>query len=349
MFAVAAAKAALLHASDRAVGATVSLDLLPGEAAIAIESVARLSDRVALGITRSDPGDGLDLTRHTPIWARVELVDKGDRPLVLEAGEGLGRTEAGEPAIYRFARSLFEANLQPLIPADKTAMVRAILPEGKALARRTSNEAFGIVEGLALLGMSGIAQPLTAAEKLDEFRQDLRHKVRYSDRLAFCLGSNGLQVATRSGIPARCIVMTANWVGAMLAEAGALGARSVLLVGYHGKLIKLAGGIFHTSSHLADAKREILSAAALQTGGEAEEARRILAAATADEARVALGDRAELVFAFVAEQVSAKARSYVSKYADETIEIGTLLFDRSGQQVSRDRSADALLSEFHRM
>ena len=32
----------------------------------------------------------------------------------------------------------------------------------------------------------------------------------------------------------------------------------MILFGYHGKLIKLAGGIFHTHNHLADARIEIL-------------------------------------------------------------------------------------------
>ncbi|MEO0854136.1 MAG: cobalt-precorrin-5B (C(1))-methyltransferase CbiD, partial [Cyanobacteria bacterium J06648_11] len=261
------------------------------------------------------------------------------------------RSEAGTPAIYRYARSLFETTLLPLIPIDRTAIVRIVLPEGKTLARRTSNAAFGIADGLALLGTSGIAQALTATEKLEEFRQNLREKVRDCDRLVFCLGSNGLQVVTGLGIPETAIVMTANWVGAMIADAGALGARSLLLVGYHGKLLKLAGGIFHTSSHVADAKREILCAAVLQTGGDAEEARLMLTAATAEDARLMLAnrDRVEPVFAFVAERISANAREYARKYADVDIEIGTVLFDRLGQLVSRDRRADELLSEFHRM
>ena len=51
----------------------------------------------------------------------------------------------------------------------------------------------------------------------------------------------------------------------MLVEAGLHQANSVLLLGYHGKLIKLAGGIFNTSSHIADAKLEIISAAVVET------------------------------------------------------------------------------------
>ena len=73
-FAVAAAKAALLHLQSTSLEsiATVTLDLIPGEAIIPIQQVARLQPESALAVTLSDPGDNLDLTRNTPIWAWVQ-------------------------------------------------------------------------------------------------------------------------------------------------------------------------------------------------------------------------------------------------------------------------------------
>jgi cobalt-precorrin-5B (C1)-methyltransferase len=49
------------------------------------------------------------------------------------------------------------------------------------------------------------------------------------------------------------------------------GVKRLLLFGYQGKLIKLAGGIFHTHHHLADGRAEVLTAlAALEgLGGDA--------------------------------------------------------------------------------
>ena len=68
------------------------------------------------------------------------------------------------------------------------------------------------------------------------------------------------------GIKRDRIIKTANWLGPLLAEAGVLGVPKLLLFGYHGKLIKLAGGIFHTHHHLADGRLEILVAAAARMG-----------------------------------------------------------------------------------
>ncbi|MEM1392868.1 MAG: cobalt-precorrin-5B (C(1))-methyltransferase CbiD [Cyanobacteria bacterium P01_H01_bin.150] len=345
VFAVAAAKAALINLDNITEKlSSVSLDLLDESAEIPIEQVAVLDSNTALAITLSNPGDNLDLTRNTPIWSLVKLSPrqgeiKQEKILNLEAGEGLGKTATGKAAIYSFARRLFEKNLLPLIPADKTVTVKIILPQGRELAKRTSNEAFGILEGLALLGTSGISQPLSAAEHLEEFRGILQEKVKSNPNLVFCIGANGYSVAERLSIPESAIVPTGNWLGALLVEAGLYKAESVLLLGYQGKLIKLAGGIFNTSSHIADAKLEIIAASLVEVGGDIEAVRAVLKVKTADEAHKKLIELglADAVFGNLAQKISRKAESYVNKYADVEIKVGVVLFGRKGEIICREQ------------
>ncbi len=348
VFAVAAAKAALINLENNLENITeksslVSVDLLDESAEIPIEQVAVLDSNAALAIALSNPGDNLDLTRNTPIWALVKLSRRQEEIqeeiLNLEAGEGLGKTATGEAAIYSFARRLFEKNLLPLIPEDKTCTVRIILPQGRELAKRTSNEAFGILEGLALLGTSGISQPLSAAEHLEEFRGILREKVKNHRDLVFCIGANGYSVAERLSIRESMIVPTGNWLGALLVEAGLYKAESVLLLGYQGKLIKLAGGIFNTSSHIADAKLEIIAAAVVEVGGNIEAVRAVLQVKTADEAHKKLIELglADAVFGNLAQKISRKAEGYVKKYADVEMKVGVVLFDRKGEVIFREQ------------
>jgi cobalt-precorrin-5B (C1)-methyltransferase len=352
VFAVASAKAALLCLQNHETPQSVELDLLSSQTGeIAIQQVARLDAVSALAVTISDPGDNLDLTRNTPIWAWVQVSARSpDTPaLVLEAGEGLGRSAAGEAAIYSYARRLFDANLLPLIAEDQSATVTIVLPKGRQLAQRTSNEAFGILEGLSLLGTSGISQPLSAADHLETLRFALQEKVRSQPHLVFCLGSNGMQVAKRLGIPDKVVVQTGNWIGALLVEAGLRGARSVLLLGYQGKLIKLAGGIFNTSSHLADAKLEIMAAAVAQLGGDLATnlaaVRSVLDAPTADAAYKVLVEMglAEAVFGELAQKISQRGAGYVRKYGDVELQVGTVLCDRQGQIISQDAEATQIL------
>jgi cobalt-precorrin-5B (C1)-methyltransferase len=380
---VAAAKAALINLKNHLENnfrnkteklSSVSLDLLDESAEVAIAQVAVLDDNSALAITLSNPGDNLDLTKNTPIWALVKLSPRQEEipnldnlspnlsptkkeafnsphsligkgagglgfSLILEAGEGLGKTATGEAAIYSFARRLFDANLLSLIPEDKTVTVKIILPQGRELAKRTSNEAFGILEGLALLGTSGISQPLSAADHLEEFRGILQEKVKINRNLVFCIGANGYSVAERLSIPKSAIVPTGNWLGALLVEAGLYKAESVLLLGYQGKLIKLAGGIFNTSSHIADAKLEIIAAAVVEVGGNIEAVRAVLQVKTADEAHKKLIELGlvDAVFGNLAEKISRKAESYVKKYADVEMKVGVVLFDRKGKIICREQ------------
>jgi len=54
------------------------------------------------------------------------------------------------------------------------------------------------------------------------------------------------------------IIKVGNWIGPLIVDAAIKKVKTVILFGYHGKLIKLAGGIFHTHNHLADGRIEIL-------------------------------------------------------------------------------------------
>lgn len=348
VFAVAAAKAAFLHLQNPLETISeVSLDLLPDPAKIPVQQVANIEDSSALAITISDPGDNLDLTRNTPIWAYVKCQDRGAEPLILTAGEGLGKTAAGEPAIYQYARRLFAANLLPLIPENQTITVSVILPEGRQLAQRTSNEAFGILSGLSLLGTSGISQPLSTEEHLAELREKLQIVVQHHRDLVFCIGSHGMNIADQLGIPKSAIAQTGNWIGPLLVEAGLRGANSVLLLGYQGKLIKLAGGIFNTSSHLADAKLEIISAAVVKSGGDLAIVKAVLGAKTADAANKILAAQGleAPVFSALAETICEKAQGYVHKYGNVALKVGTVLFNRQGKIIAQSAIAPELIAQ----
>jgi cobalt-precorrin-5B (C1)-methyltransferase len=108
-------------------------------------------------------------------------------------------------------------------------------------------------------------------------------------------------------------------------------------LGYQGKLIKLAGGIFNTSSHLADAKLEIISAALVRIGGPLNLVEAILMAKTADEAYQLLVKEgwSDQVFSALAHTIQEKAQRYVHKYANRSLPIGTILCDRAGNIIAQ--------------
>ncbi len=342
--------------------ASVAVNLLePAQTVdIAIEQVAALSPESALAITRSDPGDNLDLTRHTPIWAKVEWSDPSQAdPVELVGGSGIGKiVDTGQSAIYRYATQLLQANLEPLLRPDDRICVTIILPEGQALAERTSNAAFGVVDGLSLLGTTGIAQPLSAPGQLDTYRQQLRQVAAVSHApVVFCIGENGLDLAHHMGIPSERRIKTANWIGSLLVEACLLEIPAILLFGYHGKLIKLAGGIFHTHHHVADGRQEILTACCVAAGLPTAIAQRILTSPTTEAALNTLqkldqetgSTWVSQIYGQVAQRIDLRSQAYVAKHTDQSqsqsITIGSLLFDRQRQVICTSQNGAALLAQ----
>jgi cobalt-precorrin-5B (C1)-methyltransferase len=360
VFACASAIAALQHLQGHQAAAAITLDLItPAKpATIPIEQVATLPDGSALAISRSDPGDNLDLTRDTPIWAVVAWGEAAQAdPVHLIGGEGIGRQQQGqgEAAIYAYARRLLTHNLSARLATGEKIQVTLILPDGKALATRTSNAAFGVVEGLSLLGTTGISQPLSAPGQLDAFRQDLRRRAQQYDDLVFCLGENGLDLSLKLGIQAERRLKTANWLGPLLVEAGQQGVKSVLLFGYHGKLLKLAGGIFHTHHHVADGRQEILAAHCGALGLPQAKIEAILNAATAEAALALIrqfeaetGEPwVERVYGALATAIDQRATAYVQNHCDRTpsplLSVGCLLFDRDRNPIIISQTAATLL------
>ena len=342
VFACAAAIAALRWLYEAHPRETVPVDLIrpPQEVDIPIAQVAGLQPGMALAVTHSDPGDNLDLTRDTPIWALVRWGDtQQTEPILLQGGEGVGidLNRQQQAAIYAYAKELIDVNLRKWLQPQDQICVTIILPQGRALAQRTSNAAFGVVDGLSLLGTSGIAQPLSAPAQLDQFQIELRQKATTAPRLIFCLGENGLDLARKLGARETHLVKTANWLGPMLVEAGLQGLQELLLLGYHGKLLKLAGGIFHTHHHLADSRQEILTAHCAQVGVPAQYLPQLLAAESAEAIlrRLRQLDRdtgrqwVDQVYGAITSQIDQRTQAYIYKHGNCNVRVGCALFDRS--------------------
>ncbi|NCJ08138.1 cobalt-precorrin-5B (C(1))-methyltransferase [Synechococcales cyanobacterium C] len=357
VFACAAAVAALQHLYDLVCSDEVTLDLVhPAQAVqIPIEQVAMLKPGLALAMTRSDPGDNLDLTRDTPLWALVEW-GKSDQvqPIVIVGGEGIGiDREQNQSAIYEYAQELLLTNLQRWLCPGDLIQVTLILPEGRALAQRTSNAAFGIVEGLSLLGTSGLSQPLSAPAQLEQFRDELKGKAAQGSTLVFCIGENGLDLARSQGIPESYLLKTANWLGPLLVEAGLQGITSLLLWGYHGKLIKLAGGIFHTHHHLADGRQEILSAHAACLGIPPQEIQILLNSKTTEAGLQHLRQVdaqqhrqwAPQVYASLCAAIDRRAQDYIRVHSNRGVQVGSVLFDRQRQVFAVSEAGEKILQE----
>jgi cobalt-precorrin-5B (C1)-methyltransferase len=252
-----------------------------------------------------------------------------------------------------YARRLLQENLSRWLRPNQTIEVTIILPQGRSLAKRTSNEAFGVVEGLSLLGTSGIAQPLSAPAQLEIFRQELQQKATLSNCLVFCVGENGLDLARKLGVKPVHLLKTANWLGSLLVEAGLQRVQSILLFGYHGKLIKLAGGIFHTHHHVADARQEILAAHCVKANLPIAEIQAVLASSTTEAALTYLREQSALtatswveqIYSSIAEQIDQRSQAYIHTHSEQVVEVGSVLFDRNRQIIVQSQRGASLFAQ----
>ena len=305
---------------------------------VPIEAVAPLEDGCALVMVRCDPGEAvLDLTRGLLLWVQLSWLAGSGEWLELTPGHGVGRLAAsGEACLSAYARELLEWNLLPLLPPGRRLALRIVIPEGERLAARTSNAAFGVVDGLALIGTQATVQRSAAPEQLEAALVELRRRAAGPDfggDLVLVIGENGLDLAPRLGLPPELLLKAGNWLGPLLVAAAAAGVRRLLLFGYQGKLIKLAGGIFHTHHHLADGRAEVLTALAALEGLAGPELEALHAAATVDQALVDLRCRQPALAARLQGRIAAaierRSCTYLECHGQAAMVVGAVLFDRA--------------------
>lgn len=221
----------------------------------------------AIAAIRKDGGDDVDATHGMLIFARVTLTDSPE--IVLRGGEGVGTVTRkgiglpiGSAAINRTPRQTIEAAVREAIGPARGADVEIFAPEGEARAQKTYNGRLGIVGGISIIGTTGIVTPMSEESWKRSLALEL--EIKYAAglrRVILVPGNHGERfVREQLNVSTDAVVTMSNFVGYMIEEAVRLGFTQIVLVGHPGKLVKVAAGIFHTHSHIADARMEILVA-----------------------------------------------------------------------------------------
>ena len=238
--------------------------------------------------TYNDP----DVTRGIEIISEVTLTDNSGN-VEITAGEGVGRVTkpglqipVGEFAINPVPRKMIEENVKNYLPEGKGAIVKIIIPEGKRLAPKTMNSRLGIVDGISVLGTTGIARPMSSKAYTDSLRVQIDVAIAndFFD-LLFVPGNIGTRIAKEKlEIEDDEIIEMSNFVGYMLEEADKTEKiNSITLFGHAGKLIKIAAGIFNTKQSVADARREIMTCYAGLVGADTQTLKDIFECITTED------------------------------------------------------------------
>jgi len=314
------------------------------EIKIEIHSVGLLKDDShALGITFAKSGLDLDITQNLEIWtiASLEKISFNNPvqtiPINLIAGSGVGiKEDTSEICISDFGKEVLYENLLDIIPEGFNLNLEIIFPNGKFLAERTSNKSFGIVDGLSIIGTSAETYSSASPDQLEEAKTKLAKLIQndFNGKVVFVIGENGLDLAKTYNVDLP-IIKIGNWIGPLLVDAAIKKVKTVILFGYHGKLIKLAGGIFHTHNHLADGRIEILVYLAVQEKVPHEIIVELSQLNNLEDALLLLErfnqSLADQLFKNLSNTIEKRSFTYVNRYVKTDMEIASILFDRKRQ------------------
>ncbi|MBX7075689.1 MAG: cobalt-precorrin-5B (C(1))-methyltransferase CbiD [Methanobacteriaceae archaeon] len=261
---------------------------------IIIKSNEKISSNKARSICIKYPYNDPDVTVGLDIIATVELKDKNDSHdnIKIVGGEGIGiitkpglQIPPGEFAINPVPRQMIKKNLEKILPKNKMAIIEINIPEGKNIAKRTMNPRLGIINGISILGTTGIARSMdNNAYKNSIVTQIDVAIAEERENLVFVPGNIGEKLALKYlTVEKEDIIQTGNFIGFMFEEAKKRGINSFTLFGHIGKLVKVAGGIFNTKHSVADCRCEIFAAHSALAGAKTEIIKRIFEAKTTEE------------------------------------------------------------------
>lgn len=308
---------------------------------------------------RKDGGDDPDITTGTLIFAEVSVQEKvkeqGEPRIFITGGEGVGTVTrpgldqpVGSAAINHVPREMITREVEEVCALTDYAgslLVEISVQGGEELTQKTFNPRLGIVGGISILGTTGIVEPMSSQALLDTIYVELKQKREEGYRFAaISPGNYGLEYMKRAyGFDLERSVKCSNFIGKTMDMAGELGFEAVLLTGHIGKLVKLSGGIMDTHSREADARMELLMAAAYRAGCVPDTLGKILDCLVTEEALSYIAKDGCLAAAMAV--LMEKILFYLRKRVKENLRVECILYANGYGELARSDGAVELLEQ----
>lgn len=312
----------------------------------------KIEDNYVSCAIQKDSGDDPDVTNKILVYSKVCKISTPE--IVIDGGIGVGRvTKPGleQPvsyaAINRVPREMIQHEVMEVCNEFDYyggIQVEISIPEGVEIAKRTFNPRLGIEGGISVLGTSGIVEPMSEAALVESIKIEMRMlKAWGCQHMLVTLGNYGENfTSSEFNIDIRNGIKCSNFIGETIDYAVELELKSLLFIGHIGKLVKVAGGIMNTHSKNADARMEIMAAAAIKSGISIEKANNILDCITTDEAIGMLEDRKIRNSAM--QIIADKVQFYMKKRAYDRLEIEVITFSNEFGLLAKTSNADKLLT-----
>jgi len=224
-----------------------------------------------------DAGDDPDVTNGAEVGCEIQLTENKDIKFI--AGEGVGtitlpglQLGVGEPAINPVPRKMIKAAIQKLLhnfDLECGVIVSVFVKNGKKLAKKTLNERVGVMNGLSILGTSGIVKPYSSSSYIASIEQGID--------VALATGVTELVINSGSrsekyiktlfpNLREQSFVHYGNWIGETLVKIKSTKIKKVTIGIMLGKAVKLAYGRTDTHSCVSSWNKEFIIELALGCG-----------------------------------------------------------------------------------
>ncbi len=300
---------------------------------------------------RKDGGDDPDATNGLLVYAKVEK--KQEPGIDLDGGTGVGRVTkpgleqpVGSAAINRVPREMIRREAEGVCEQfayEGGLKIVISIPEGERVAEKTFNPRLGIQGGISVLGTSGIVEPMSESALIESIRIEMNMRLAQgAEYLLITPGNYGEAfLKEHLSLDMSSFMKCSNFVGDTIDMAVEGGAKGILFIAHIGKFIKVAGGIMNTHSRSADARAELMAAAAIHGGGDCGLVKKILDTITTEEAVGLLKEAGLLEPAM--RWVTERIHHYLNHRAYDRLKIGAVLFSNEYGWLGETREAPELM------
>ena len=341
--ATAAAKAAFLSIINQKKIQNVNI-ILPRRSflQIPVESCEFEYEKAKCTVIKNG-GDDPDVTHGAEIIVELSFTDKVNE-IEIDGGEGVGIVtkqglglEIGKPAINPVPKKMINENLRESgkeILEKKGIRIIISVPKGRELAPKTDNPRLGIKDGISILGTSGIVIPFSTASYAASIRQNLDVAIAAgNETVVLTTGGRSEEYAKKIvDLPIHCFVQMGDFSGYTIQQCGRKNIRKAYVVGFIGKLAKMAAGVKQT--HVKGSKVDMNFLSELAKKANANE-KVIASIKKANTARHVSEIIKENNISGFFELICGETYKHMRKHSEEKVPIDVILFDFEGEILAR--------------
>jgi cobalt-precorrin-5B (C1)-methyltransferase len=290
-----------------------------------------------------DGGDDPDVTHGAEIIVDLSFTDQKNE-IEIDGGEGVGIVtkpglglEINKAAINPVPKKMIKENLTEVagnLLEEKGIKIIISVPKGKELGPKTDNPRIGILHGISILGTSGIVIPFSTASYAASIRQNLDVAVAMgNDTVVLTTGGRSEDFAKKIiDLPEHCFVQMGDFSGYTIQQCSKKNIKKAYVVGFIGKLAKMAAGVKQTHVKGSKVDMKFLSELARNCGSNETIIENIKKANTARHVSEIIKENKINGFF---EEICAETHQHMKKRSEEKVSLEVILFDFDGNILAK--------------